>query len=456
MRTLRNTLLPRLERSPHQVLSWQGTAMAACGMMGAGAFALFAASPDEVTRTMSAVLLALSATLATLGFWGAWYVVGRAARRSDEEHARSQITLATALDCVRVGAVIEGCETWDPELLQALDHLDTEYRTLRGTLSEERSQGSFVRDLAEALELADSEEEVFDTAERAANLAFDGAFQLIATSEGRMVWEVSTEEAACHCPTARTCPAMRKGRTMRFAPGSGLARCAQLVDAQSHAVCTPVAAAGQTIAVAQASWTGADRPKQIATLEALATQLGARLGVVRTLQEREVQATTDALTGLANRRSMTELGRRLEDSEGEYAVIACDLDHFKRLNDTWGHELGDRCLKLFARVLQDVCRSSDRPCRPGGEEFTIILPDSNAVNAVMVAERIRDRLAQAVAGTAAPFTVSMGVAGREHGGSFDEVLNLADAALYAAKDAGRDRVRLHGALAEVTKDVEAA
>ncbi len=456
LRYLRNELLPALERKPARVLAWQGTSMLASGLLGIGALALFAASPDTATRTISGALVCTSFILGGLSFWGAWFVISRSVHGLHTEVEASQLTLATALDGIRMDAVVERSEDWNLELRDAISRLEDEHRCLHATLSAERLQGSFVRDLAEALEIADTEVEVFQTAERAAKLAVRGAFQLIAASEGRMVWEVSTEEAACRCESARTCPAMRKGRTMRFSPGSGLARCNQLVDDDAHAVCTPVAAAGQTIAVAQASWVGPERPQQIASLEALATQLGARLGVVRTLQEREVQASTDALTGLANRRCMNELGRELEDRDGEYAVIACDLDHFKRLNDTWGHELGDRCLKLFSRVLEEVCRSSDRPCRPGGEEFTVILPASNALNAIRVAERIRDRLAQAVAGTAAPFTVSMGVAGSEHGGSFEEVLCLADTALYAAKEAGRDRVRLHGALSEVTRDIEAA
>ena len=244
LRHLRTEVLPSLEARPWQVLSFQATTMLACGLLGAGALALFAASPDDTTRRISGGLFVLAAALGTGTFWTAWFLVSRSIRGLRRQVDETQLTVATALDSVRMNAVVERCDSWHPELRDAVSSLEDDHRRLQTTLSGERLQGSFVRDLAEALELADTEEEVFHTMERAAGVAIQGAFQLIAAKDGRMTWEVSTEEAACRCESARTCPAMRKGRTMRFAPGSGLARCHQLVEENTHAVCTPIAAAG--------------------------------------------------------------------------------------------------------------------------------------------------------------------------------------------------------------------
>lgn len=434
----------RLEGRPEQLLGTQASAvLAASVVVGAAGVGVWSQAIS------AAVALGLALTASACGlvvFVACWAILRRSLRRLRTAHHDGVYALALALDGIRVGAVIERHESWSIDLDDAVTRLAREHGDLLRTLEHERLQSSFSRDLAEALDLADSEREVFHTAARAAEIALLGQFHVICTDEdGDLTWEVAQGEPACACPAARSCPALRKGRTLEFHPGGGLARCAQLSSPESHAICVPVSAAGQTIAIAQSSWMGAGRD-DVKALEALSTALGARLGVVRTLDEREHQASTDPLTGLANRRSMAALGAHLDEGTDDYAVIACDLDHFKNLNDTWGHDCGDRCLKLFARVLTEVCRKMDLPCRPGGEEFTVVLPGSSAMNAVIVAERIRVRLAQAVRGSATPFTVSMGVAGREHGDTFENTLCLADAALYAAKEGGRDRVTLHGTL----------
>ena len=434
----------RLESRPEQLLGTQASAALSSALVAAAA--LGGVASDAVTAPVGVGIAGAACAVGLGVFVGCWALLRRSLRNLRTDHQDGVYALAIALDAVRVGAVVESHETWSDDLDDAVHRLSRRHQELRGTLERERLQANFTRDLTEALELADSEGEVFATARRAADMALEGDFQVICADEdGELSWEVNRGEPACACPQSRSCPALRKGRTLQFHPGGGLARCAQLTDTQTHAICVPVSAAGQTIAIAQSSWEGGGRD-DLKSLEALATALGARLGVVRTLDEREQQASTDPLTGLANRRSMGALGEHLDEGTDEYAVIACDLDHFKKLNDTWGHDCGDRCLKLFARVLTEVCRKADLPCRPGGEEFTVILPGSSAMNAVIVAERIRVRLAQAVRGSATPFTVSMGVAGREHGDTFETTLSMADAALYAAKEGGRDRVSMYGTI----------
>jgi diguanylate cyclase (GGDEF)-like protein len=124
-----------------------------------------------------------------------------------------------------------------------------------------------------------------------------------------------------------------------------------------------------------------------------------------------------------------------------YTLVMADLDHFKQLNDQFGHDVGDQCLEIFSQVLKDACRGSDLPCRLGGEEFVLVLPGVGVKAGLAVALRVRSYLARAAAQGPAPFTVSLGVASSpDHGTSADAVLRAADAALFDAKEAGRDQV----------------
>lgn len=448
METLRDLVrslrLPRT-LSPQASLIWQACAVGVCGIFGTLAFAGVVASTSGGTATLMLTgLTVVALTVTTMAYWTFWWLTVRGLRQNRAASERSDMQLVAALDAIRMRAVVEMSGEWSPDLQDAVHRLDREYRKLDRTISDERRQSSFVRDLADALDIADTESEVLRTADRAARIQMPlSDFQMyVADSENRGLASVVDEGVqACACPRASACPALRKGRTLQFRPGTGLARCPQLLEDKSHAICSPISAAGQTIAVAQVSWRGERRPELEESVNALAYALGARLGVVRTLEEREMQASTDPLTGLANRRAMNQTLAMLADQGGRYAVIACDLDHFKQLNDSYGHDEGDRCLKLFAGVLNEVCRATDLPCRPGGEEFTVVLPEATTENAVRVAERIRSRLAHASRAAGRAFTVSIGVAAApEHGVAYEEILSLADQALYKAKDAGRDRV----------------
>ena len=123
-----------------------------------------------------------------------------------------------------------------------------------------------------------------------------------------------------------------------------------------------------------------------------------------------------------------------------------DLDHFKQLNDTHGHEAGDRALRVFAHATLQALRDEDLVARWGGEEFVIVLPDADCDQAVVVLERVRSNLAQAHQGGHAPFTASFGVTDSSRGDSLQELIQLADVGLYMAKAAGRDRISVADAL----------
>ena len=161
----------------------------------------------------------------------------------------------------------------------------------------------------------------------------------------------------------------------------------------------------------------------------------------------QMAASTDDLTGLLNRRAMNLLlAQELSRSRraGETAVLLLvDCDHFKRINDEFGHDVGDRVLELLARTMQENLRGHDSVARWGGEEFLLMLPRTPLGPAVQVAEKVR----AAVAGTPflagdrrVPLTVSIGVAPLDHDGSIEASVRRADEALYRAKAEGRDRV----------------
>jgi diguanylate cyclase (GGDEF)-like protein len=146
-------------------------------------------------------------------------------------------------------------------------------------------------------------------------------------------------------------------------------------------------------------------------------------------------ASTDALTGLPNRRAWeTNLGRAMLDGE-PFVLAMLDFDHFKDFNDTRGHPAGDRLLRETAAVWREELRSGDFLARIGGEEFALLLPKCTPADAVMVVDRLRERVPYAQ-------TCSAGMVIQESGESSENLMKRVDTALYTAKSAGRDRVSL--------------
>lgn len=157
----------------------------------------------------------------------------------------------------------------------------------------------------------------------------------------------------------------------------------------------------------------------------------------------------DFLTQLSNRRHLMEVLNaefsRAMRHGGPLSLVLADIDHFKHTNDQFGHPVGDRCLQLVANTLLGQLRKSDHAARFGGEEFAMVLPETEAEGAAVVAERCRAAVASScllIEGKKVPMTVSLGVATFPGGeiNSVERLLKAADDALYAAKDAGRNRV----------------
>ena len=188
---------------------------------------------------------------------------------------------------------------------------------------------------------------------------------------------------------------------------------------------------------------GNDEITQMATtlIELVAT-------VERRNQELEVMAATDALTGLANRRHFAERAeeeiRRAQRYDGRLSLIVGDIDHFKSVNDGWGHDVGDLALRHVADIWRRELRDVDLSARMGGEEFVALLPQTDADQGLVVAERIRAAIAarplESHGAAAMALTISLGVASLRAGESLTDLLRRADQAMYQAKHGGRNTV----------------
>ncbi|KAA9003950.1 GGDEF domain-containing protein [Paenibacillus spiritus] len=162
--------------------------------------------------------------------------------------------------------------------------------------------------------------------------------------------------------------------------------------------------------------------------------------VRRQREELTHAAMTDPLTGLVNRRVMEASMEQWMDLQIPFSLIALDVDKFKDINDAYGHQTGDAVLQLVAGRMSSMVRPGDICCRYGGEEFVILLRGTGGTEAYEVAERIRRSIGESKDGQAVPVTVSQGIAEYPlHAETGDELFRQADAALYSAKDAGRNR-----------------
>lgn len=155
------------------------------------------------------------------------------------------------------------------------------------------------------------------------------------------------------------------------------------------------------------------------------------------------QSTVDPLTGITNRRTMDSMLAEWLASKVPHVIILLDLDHFKSVNDTYGHAVGDKVLQFLARQMESVARKGDVCCRYGGEEFVILLPNTTIEEATLVAEQLRKTLADTVSPCGRPITLSAGIAAYPAMAHTTEALiEAADDALYLAKQEGRNQVKV--------------
>jgi len=195
----------------------------------------------------------------------------------------------------------------------------------------------------------------------------------------------------------------------------------------------------------------------ITFLAALAVMLITSVGFLLMHKERAEEvarrlSVTDPLTGTFNRRTFLELGAReiarTRRAKGALSLLMLDLDHFKKVNDQYGHQAGDVALKSVVEALQGCLRREDLVVRYGGEEFCVLLPDVELDNAAILAERVRAAVELngfSYGGKQIPLTMSVGVAMliRDSAEDIERLVNRADEALYSAKASGRNRVAIY-------------
>jgi diguanylate cyclase (GGDEF)-like protein len=341
---------------------------------------------------------------------------------------------------------------------RALNQMAESLGALFTRLGDDARRDSFGTQLSEAFELADTLPDAYAQVEVVMQAIGDEYPMelLLADSSQSHMGERAVHPVAgspgCPVQTPYECVAVRRGAATVFETSEAMNSCPKLRDrpyGACSAVCVPVTFMGRALGVLHTTGPDGEPPdgEHVVRLTALAAQAGSTIGTVRSTETTVRQATIDGLTGLINRRTLENSMRELFDRGEPFAVAMADLDHFKNINDTYGHEAGDRALRLFSQVVQRHVRADDVVGRYGGEEFVFLFPGQTAVRAVEMLERLRAELASAQSDGSTPrFTASFGVSDSLSGATMDEVLRRADEALGEAKRSGRDRVLLAGAV----------
>jgi len=250
---------------------------------------------------------------------------------------------------------------------------------------------------------------------------------------------------------SQSCWALRTGRVHYVEAGDHTAECGHFRPLNRSYLCVPILAQGEAFGILH--FQGMDErviaDSEISLATNFADQVGLAVANLRLREALRSQSIRDPLTGLYNRRYLDETlereVRRAGRSDQSVSILMLDIDHFKRFNDTNGHEAGDTVLRETSTLLSASIRSEDIACRFGGEEFVVVLPTATAEVAQARAERLRLRLHDlSPVYQGRPLgrvTASIGVAEfPRHGMTPKDLLTAADAALYQAKNAGRDLV----------------
>jgi diguanylate cyclase (GGDEF)-like protein/PAS domain S-box-containing protein len=264
------------------------------------------------------------------------------------------------------------------------------------------------------------------------------------------------------------CWALRRGEVHVAEQGNGALHCSHAsARANYSSACAPVMTQDGPIGLITLEWardTALENDREVslerhrALLKTMADRLGTALSNIKLRVRLEEDSIRDPLTRLYNRRFMDDwLRRELRRSvrsQQRISLIIGDIDHFKRLNDRYGHDMGDRVLQLVAQEMTGALREEDVVCRMGGEEFVLLLPGASLEAATERANQIRSRIKAMPISDGGkdlcPVTISMGVAmSPAHSIIGSELLKSADEALYRAKQAGRDRVEVAESIIQV-------
>lgn len=247
----------------------------------------------------------------------------------------------------------------------------------------------------------------------------------------------------------RSCLAVRFARTHSERPDRDpLVGCELCGGTGGFSTCEPLLVGGEVIGSVLASHPRAPTDADMQSIRRSVAQAAPVLANLRNLALAEGRAKTDALTGLPNNRNAKDTVKRMvahaSRTVSPLSALALDLDHFKDINDQYGHGAGDDVLAALGATLKGVCRESDFVGRVGGEEFLVLLPDTGPEAAQVVAESIRVAVAaMSLPSIGRAITISIGIAAvPDHAGDSTRLLRNADRALYAAKNNGRNRTEM--------------
>jgi diguanylate cyclase (GGDEF)-like protein len=318
--------------------------------------------------------------------------------------------------------------------------------------------------LGQLLQSCHTADEIFGVVQHSVRTLFpsdSGGLFLLRSSGNLMELMAAWGDAPPHQRvfTPDDCWGFRRGRPHLVDESTSPLRCTHLTDEDRKVtLCLPMVALGDTVGILQFSFWHDETPRQVLGLEstqgrlavALAEHIGLAVANLRLREALRNQSIIDSLTGLFNRRYLEQTlereCRRALRAGRPLAVVMLDVDHFKQLNDAWGHDGGDAVLKDLGTVLRANVRGEDVACRHGGEEFVLVFADATLESARARAEQLRELVAELpvrhLGHSIGPITASIGVAGLpEHGSTPEALLAAADKALYEAKHSGRNRVK---------------
>ena len=319
----------------------------------------------------------------------------------------------------------------------------------------DRARDNQRREYVDALQGVDGEHEARELLRRRAERLAPGAHAVVLTPQCRAVTRWTPRPIRRRSPgsptpsidaTPRTCLAIRRGQTHERRPDDTPLQTCELCDrVEGASLCVPELVGGEVIGTLLVSTDARIKPAERDAITAAVKQAAPVLANLRNLAIAEHRAATDPLTSLPNARSVQEALIRMvaQATRGgsPLSAIVLDLDHFKALNDRHGHQAGDDVLESVGAALRRGVRTSDFAGRWGGEEFVVLLPDTDHEGALRLAETLRATSTGCTPTVTAHITASLGVATLpDHAVDGPALIRAADRALYAAKAAGRNRV----------------
>jgi diguanylate cyclase (GGDEF)-like protein len=363
---------------------------------------------------------------------------GYADAQADQASSMSAGTLWTIVGAIALALTTCALLAW------------TGTRRIRKVVGPEQDQVEF----AETLQIAGDEEEAHQLLQRHLERSLAGSTAVILSRNN----SADLLEAVTPLPSGsslaeslrgaqpRSCLAVRSGRShFESTSHPGLLPCSVCSICPGNSTCVPLTVGGEVIGSVLLNRETAHTESEDQRIRESVSQAAPVLANLRNLAGAEVRAATDGLTGLPNKRAVTETMKRMfalaSRTGSSLTLVLLDLDHFKQINDQLGHPVGDQVLANVGAILRRALRAGDFAARNGGEEFALILPGTDASTGYLIAERVRAAIADiTLPGIDVSVTASLGVAGfPEHASTPERLERLADAALYVAKRSGRNR-----------------